>query len=535
MKTRNVWTAAVAAATLMWTGAQARPQEPQALVAGLKVERTLGAGESHVYTITLQNGTAAIGEANQHGIDLVIDIFGPAGKLIRTLDSPNGTEGPEPIDLTAFQSGSYKLVIHPLEKMAGPGKYEIQIARILTVEDNGQRIAEKNYPPALLSLWRAYQTDPKAVESFVESRKGKGPFIDELEGDRKGVRVTYVYYGDENTESVRMNDGPHAGEGGLRLKRFMRTPLFFGSEIVPRDSRYRYRFTATQTRFAGPNGSIQVSNEVVTSGDSVLAMPDAPGQPYLIKSDSVPHGKMIPANLKSIALNEERTLTIYTPPGYEAAKACELLIVFDGEGHDGSPSSDVPTPTILDNLIAAKKINLTVAVFVNNVGHRPKDLTGALPFADFIGKELVPWVRKNYRIASGASHVVVTGESLGGLAASHCALMHSEVIGKVLSQSGSYWVTKDWQTPAPWPLTEDTGDVVHAFRNSNLLPIRFYITVGRFESPGRMVGTNREFRDVLLLKGYQITYKEVAGGHDSIWWRGDLADGLISLIGLKAN
>ena len=76
--------------------------------------------------------------------------------------------------------------------------------------------------------------------------------------------------------------------------------------------------------------------------------------------------------------------------------------------------------------------------------------------------------------------------------------------------------------------------MVGVFRKTRRLPIRFYITIGRFESAGRMVGTNREFRDVLLLKGYPVTYKEVDGGHDSIWWRGSLADGLISLIGRKA-
>jgi len=113
--------------------------------------------------------------------------------------------------------------------------------------------------------------------------------------------------------------------------------------------------------------------------------------------------------------------------------------------------------------------------------------------------------------------------------------VHSDVIGNVLSQSGSYWITKDWETPPPWPLTEDTGDLVGEFRKSNRLPIRFYISVGRFESPGRMLGTNRELRDVLLLKGYQVTYQEFDGGHDSIWWRGALADGLIALIGRKAN
>lgn len=48
-----------------------------------------------------------------------------------------------------------------------------------------------------------------------------------------------------------------------------------------------------------------------------------------------------------------------------------------------------------------------------------------------------------------------------------------------------------------------------------------------------MVGTNRAFRDVLLLKGYSVTYNEVNGGHDDIWWRGSFADGLLTLIGSR--
>jgi hypothetical protein len=81
--------------------------------------------------------------------------------------------------------------------------------------------------------------------------------------------------------------------------------------------------------------------------------------------------------------------------------------------------------------------------------------------------------------------------------------------------------------PAAWPITADSGDLLLSFRNSPHVPIKFYMEVGRFDS---LVALNREMRDVLLLKGYSIDYREFDGGHDYFYWRGSLADGLISLL-----
>jgi enterochelin esterase family protein len=48
-----------------------------------------------------------------------------------------------------------------------------------------------------------------------------------------------------------------------------------------------------------------------------------------------------------------------------------------------------------------------------------------------------------------------------------------------------------------------------------------------------MLGMNRQFRDILKVKGYNVDYREFNGGHNYVNWRGTLADGLISLIGTK--
>jgi len=516
-------------------------QSPTPLTSGFNQERTLSPGDRHVYTITLAEGAAVLGKADQHGVDLVIDIFGPDGKLIRTVDSPNGTEGPEPIDLTAFTSGQYKLVIHTLDPSARPGKYVMQIDRVVPPQENASRLAAINYPAALQALWKDYINDPKALDRFVNGRKGQGPIIEEIKGDFRNLNVTYLYYGGEHTDHVEVFGGTHAGVGGTQMQRFLRTPLFFGTETVPKDARYRYGFIVTETRFAGSGGSIQVLEEqqlpdrlnpLSFNGLSALVLPSAPAQPYIVESASVPHGKLEPKTLKSTYLKEDRPLSIYTPPGYDAATSADLLIIFDGETYDGGPASSVPGPTILNNLIAAKKIGPTVAIFVKNIGKRNRDLGGYAPFAGFVALELVPWVRQNYSINDGPGHVVAAGSSRGGLAASHLGFTHSDVVGNVLSQSGAYWVRNENSDAWPWPLSEDTGDLTLAFRDSPRVPIKFYLEVGRFDS---LCADNRHLRDVLLLKGYPVTYREFDAGHDYYWWRNSLADGLIALIGKNSN
>jgi enterochelin esterase-like enzyme len=533
--------AAFAAATVLLASASAKGQEPRRLSPGFTEDRSLSTGENHVYVISLDDGAAVLGEADQHGVDLVIDEFSPDGKLIRTVDSPNGTEGPEPIDLTASGTGQYKLIIHTLDPAAKPGRYVMKIERLVAAEENALRVAQGNYPPALQSLWREYVQDPQALDRFLASRKGKGPIIEELKGDSNDVNVTYLYYGDDHTEKAEVFGGTHSGVGGTPMQRFLRTALFFATETVPRDARYRYGFTVTETRFAGPQGIIQLSEERDAmdalnpdnfGGLSVLALPAAPAELYLTASDSVPHGKLTPTRFKSARLNEDRTLTLYTPPGYDATTAADLLIVFDGETYDGSASSLIPTPTILDNLIAAKKIGPTMAVFVDNMGQPNRDLGGYAPFADFLALELIPWVRGNYRIKDGPGHVVLAGSSRGGLAASHCAFVHSDVVGNVLSQSGAFFVRDDGPNPPPWPITKDTGDLILSFRKSPRVPVQFYLEVGRFDA---LLQINRELRDVLLLKGYRVTYREFDGGHDYLWWRGSFADGLLALIGQKSD
>jgi enterochelin esterase family protein len=206
-----------------------------------------------------------------------------------------------------------------------------------------------------------------------------------------------------------------------------------------------------------------------------------------------------------------------------------LLVVFDGLSYTAPVG--VPTPAILDNLIAQNRIAPMVAVVLANVTttSRSEELPCNPRFADFLANEVVPWMRQNYNVTTDPSRIIVAGASLGGLAATYAGFRHPKVFGAVLSQSGSFWWKPEGDKSNEW--------LTRQFEASPKLPVRFYLDVGLMErgtshkSDPNMLTVNRRMRDVLRAKGYQLFYQEFNGGHEWANWRGTFADGLLFLAG----
>jgi enterochelin esterase-like enzyme len=152
--------------------------------------------------------------------------------------------------------------------------------------------------------------------------------------------------------------------------------------------------------------------------------------------------------------------------------------------------------------------------------------------------ELLPWLHARYNVTTDPRWTVIAGSSFGGLAATYAALRHPESFGNVLCQSGDFsWAPDHIHVMGQLAdATTETGWFAKQFIGSPKLPIRFYLDAGTFEvdrvgTGGNALETSRHLRDVLLAKGYEVHYQQFMGGHDSLSWRGTLADGLIALIG----
>ncbi|HSS20066.1 MAG TPA: hypothetical protein VLL54_08325 [Pyrinomonadaceae bacterium] len=105
--------------------------------AGSTIERSLARGESHTFTIKLEEGQFAQLVVEQRGIDVIVRSFSPAGKLLAEIDSPNGTQGPENISIVANVAGVYKIEVSPLGQLVevAPGRYELRVVELRQATD----------------------------------------------------------------------------------------------------------------------------------------------------------------------------------------------------------------------------------------------------------------------------------------------------------------------------------------------------------------------------------------------------------------
>jgi hypothetical protein len=112
------------------------------------------------FQVTLTSGEFLHAIVDQRGIDVVVAVFSPGGQKLAEIDSPNGTQGPEPINIEAKSSGAYRLEIRALEKDAVPGRYEVKIDELLSAEQYAERVEAKRNKLEAAKNWLASNAIP---------------------------------------------------------------------------------------------------------------------------------------------------------------------------------------------------------------------------------------------------------------------------------------------------------------------------------------------------------------------------------------
>jgi enterochelin esterase family protein len=217
-----------------------------------------------------------------------------------------------------------------------------------------------------------------------------------------------------------------------------------------------------------------------------------------------------------------RHVTVYVPNQYVPGTAAPFIVGADGP--------DRTLFTVLDNLIAERKIPAMVAISISNGGGDAQGSERGLEYdtmsglyAQWVEKEVLPLVeaQAHVRLTHDPEGRATMGGSSGGSCALIMAWYHPELYHRVLTYSGTY-VNQQWpynsETPhGAWEFHE------HLIPNSPAKPIRIWMEVGDRDlfNPNVMndhmhdwVVANEQMAKVLAAKGYHYQFVfAVNAGH----------------------
>lgn len=235
-----------------------------------------------------------------------------------------------------------------------------------------------------------------------------------------------------------------------------------------------------------------------------------------------------------------RRVTVYLPPGYDAARArpYPLLLALDGQ-----TMPEWRLAEALDELVGAGAIEPVVVAAVPATAQRMDEygMAGQLDFAgrgrhakalqDLLAGEVLPWLRERHHIAPEATRIGIFGASLGGLCAFDTAWRRPQVFGLAGVFSGSLW----WRADDSSVAAQQASRLAHrTVRETVTRPaLRLWFQAGtRDEAADRdgngvidAIQDTTELVDELVAKGFrrghEVAYHELEGGehHESTWAR----------------
>jgi predicted alpha/beta superfamily hydrolase len=255
---------------------------------------------------------------------------------------------------------------------------------------------------------------------------------------------------------------------------------------------------------------------------------------------------------RSAHLDNERSVTVYLPPGYEESRERRYPVIYlhDGqnvfEAHTSAFGIAWDASRTADRLIGAGRLEPVIQVAVNNT---PDRLFEYAPFADpnvnvnegrnhsygqFLFDEVKPFIDRMYRTKPEREHTGIVGSSMGGLSTLSLAWKKHDLFSMAGILSPSLW----------WSRNRILRELENAENITWMRTMRFWLDMGNKEGGARAVvppalqRTRRLvelFDDQGLLPGKDYYYWEVAGGeHNEAHWAARYDKVLLFFLGKRS-
>ena len=301
------------------------------------------------------------------------------------------------------------------------------------------------------------------------------------------------------------------------------TDVWILKASFPKDARLDYKIVLDGHMYIldPENPNQQWSGVGGGSPNSELRMPGWKEDPALEYRDNIAHGKVKSDILfQSKALGYQITYSVYMPAGHQAQDNLPAVYVTDGFEYMHPKMGNMVT--ILDNLIADKKISPVITIFidhrepVNRSNNRRMDeLAMNEKYMKFFTEEFIPLIEQNYPVLKARENRAILGTSMGGLTSAYFIFSRPEVFGMAGIQSPSFW-----SKPQIYSLCD-------AVANSET---KISMTSGVINDASE---STRKMKAILEKNSCIYTYRETNEGHSWGNWRNLIDDILIDFFARK--
>ena len=250
---------------------------------------------------------------------------------------------------------------------------------------------------------------------------------------------------------------------------------------------------------------------------------------------------------RSRIFRNTRFLRVWLPPGYDDPanqdRRYPVFYLNDGQNLFETVSAfagvEWQVDETADRLIREGAVPPMIFVGIDNAGkdrlreymphrsmHPMKLRVRGRHYPDFLMKEVMPFVERNYRVVTGPENTGLGGSSLGALIALHTAMVRPGVIGRLLIESPSLWVSN--------------RQAIRESRSVRIWPERIFLAIGTAEAGSAersrtVVDDVRELaaivrRAVLSEQRLRLVIRDGAG-HNEAAWAERFPEALQSLFG----
>ncbi|MGF1508572.1 MAG: alpha/beta hydrolase-fold protein [Myxococcota bacterium] len=335
----------------------------------------------------------------------------------------------------------------------------------------------------------------------------------------EGTSATFVWRGE--ADEVKLRHFIYGLESAQPLARLPNSNLWYRTLEIPHGSRVEYKFEIVR---GGRGEWIQDPLNHRFARDPFGANSVFAGEGYeepwwTAYDPKTSKGSFEPLSLHSEAFGTQRGGQLYFPARFRKNRQYPLLVVHDGTDYLRYTAMGI----VLDNLIDLHEIPALIVAFIDSP-NRLVEYAGSEAHAQFVCKELVPYLESRLPLRSGPRSRCLMGASFGAVASLATAWMHPGFWGRLLLQSGSFAFTDIGERNHRGPVFDPVVAFMNRFRaEPGNVSERIFMSCGTYES---LIYENRSLLPLLQAAGMEAKLVEARDGHNWENWRDRLREGL---------